>query len=770
MTAKAELQTLESQCTTVSDWLEIAERALADPADSEYARELVSKAELDCQEPKEYIQLAEFYMSSLNDSNYAEELLEQGEDACFKSMEFAEVGSAYCVLLNNNEKGLPLIEEAAKTANNTEKIVLAEYAANAGQSELAQSLMNDATASLDSLKGFQEMSESLISIGKNHQARMILSGAERHLSSVADTVEYANLIVSLFDEKEKAKTLFEDVEVDCQFPADYVALANGFIQSLGDTDKAGELLEEGAGLAMEGEEYLEIAKAHLNITEDRESALKNFKQAVSDLSDREKILDIANIAATQLGDSEFAQKCYEKAADKVSTPGDLVKLAVNSWELIENTGFSLKLFTEAKSKMANAGDLVFLAESVSKTLGDTNFVETVYRDASELVSNFSGLIQIISSLQQTIENSSITKDILHRMESVAKTTAEFLTIFQKASQIDSNSDFCISLIEAAEENANSPADFQSVIDTVKIYSPENNAWISSLDSKLQKRQANQVKYAEFKKLENNISTSLGFIRLAKRVLRELDDAEYARNLINNAQELLEASNFDISTWIALIEFVAVNLEDNKLASEFATKAASNCNHFSSAYRLAYQLKKFLPESDNLQTVRQILDEWETKSQTEIQQVRFIKAVWDITQDSPQVERLLEQCNNDNFNLYQLSELVSVALDAGYHNCVNELCQAAKTKINDASQLVSFVSLLRLYGAPHSKCVEFYSDGKQLLKDDKDLLRWIEGIYELFNDPKWATDERNKLSDKQSDLQRKWVIGNNQKHQFEYRYF
>ncbi len=770
MTAKAELQTLESQCTKVSDWLEIAKRALADLADNEYARKLASQAEIDCQEPKEYVQLAEFYMSSLNDSNYAEELLEQGEDACFESMEFAEIGSAYCVLLKNNEKGVPLIEEAAKTANKTEKFALAEYATNAGQSELAQSLMSDATAGLDSLKDFQEMSENLISDGKNQQARVVFSGAERHLNSVTETAEYANLMVSLFDDKEKAKTLLEDAEVDCQFPADYVALANGFIQALDNTDKARELVEEGADLAMEGEEHLDIAKAYLTIMEDKESALENFKQAVSDLSDREKILDIANIAVTQLGNSQFAQKCYEKAAYKISAPGDLVKLAVKSWELIEDTGFSMKLFTEAKSKMANAGDLVFLAESVSKTLGDTNLVENIYRDASESVDNFSGLVQIISSLQQTIENSNITKDILYRMESAAKTTADFLTILKEASKIDSNSKFCISLIEAAEENANSPADLQSVIDIVKIFSPENDTWISSLDLKLQKRQANQVKYAEFKKLENNISTSLEFIRLAKRVLRELDDAEYARNLIKNAQEHLEASNFDISIWITLIEFVAVDLKDSKQASEIATQAASNCKHFASAYSLAYSLKIFLPESDNLHTVGHILDVWETKSQTEIEKVRYIKAIWDITQNIPQVERLLEQCNNDDFDLHQLSELTSVALEAGNDNCVDKLCKAAKAKINNISQLISFVSLMRLHGTPLSKCVDFYLDGKQLLEDDSDHIRWIEGIFELFNDREWASDEFNKLSDLQSNQQMEWTIGNNQKRRFENRYF
>ena len=96
--------------------------------------------------------------------------------------------------------------------------------------------------------------------------------------------------------------------------------------------------------------------------------------------------------------------------------------------------------------------------------------------------------------------------------------------------------------------------------------------------------------------------------------------------------------------IALIEFVAVDLEDNKLASEIATQAASNCKHFASAYRLAYNLKIFLPESDNLHTVGHILDVWETKSQTEIEKVRYIKAIWNITQNSSQVEKLLEQWN------------------------------------------------------------------------------------------------------------------------------
>ena len=52
---------LESQCASVDDWLQLAKQALDEPSDHPYAEYLAVEAEKECMEPSEYVQSANFH-------------------------------------------------------------------------------------------------------------------------------------------------------------------------------------------------------------------------------------------------------------------------------------------------------------------------------------------------------------------------------------------------------------------------------------------------------------------------------------------------------------------------------------------------------------------------------------------------------------------------------------------------------------------------------------------------------------------------------------
>ena len=86
--SRADLESRESDCKSVDDFVALAQQALADPIDKEYAKALLEKAEMQCQMPLDYIKTAYVVAAKLGDQAYAKDLYEQAEDMLFELSEF----------------------------------------------------------------------------------------------------------------------------------------------------------------------------------------------------------------------------------------------------------------------------------------------------------------------------------------------------------------------------------------------------------------------------------------------------------------------------------------------------------------------------------------------------------------------------------------------------------------------------------------------------------------------------------------------------------
>jgi hypothetical protein len=91
MARKSDLEQRESECASVEDYLRLVDEAVAEPADPDYARDLLTQAEMQCQFPADYVATAQGHPQGLGDSAYAREWLDQAEEACFEGGEFAAV-------------------------------------------------------------------------------------------------------------------------------------------------------------------------------------------------------------------------------------------------------------------------------------------------------------------------------------------------------------------------------------------------------------------------------------------------------------------------------------------------------------------------------------------------------------------------------------------------------------------------------------------------------------------------------------------------------
>ncbi len=742
MAHKSEIESLESQCDSVKDWVDLARKALAEPADPDYARELAGKAELECQDPGEYVQLAELFIKDLDDRDYAADLLEQAEDACFEAMEFAEVGCAYAALLDEKEKGSGLIRDAVDDASGTDLIQLADYAAKAGDSELSNSLLAKVTGDLKQVSDFQELAQKLVSAGNTDEARQVFKGAERYLDTVADTVAYAASFIELFDDRAQAGNLLENAIMDCQFPADYTALAAGYREVLDDADKIDELLDEAVESAMEGAEFVDVAYGFWNLKNDAENAAKYFTQALPDISDRSVLLEIASVAAAELKATELARECYDKAAGKITSASDLLKLAVETWEQLGDRAYSANLFQQAQDKMANAGDLVSLAESVMNTLGDQAMVMDVYRKAAGGIDSYTGLEKIFQSQRTTINDDDVSLEILERMQSLAESTSELVKVFTLADPIAGSEAFRRSVLKLADDATAGPADIQSVIDSVKSLAPDDETWLSGLEDRLRRWEANREKYAQLQKEEKQLSTALEFLRLAKRVVRDLDDRAYAGKLLEHARKLMSETDFDVSLWQTLLEMSARDLDDSDLAREVALAASEASPHFSSVYQLVRSVSGSMSADAGEEVNRRILTDWSGKMTDPADRIRLAKTILEVLQDHPWVQGILDE--NIDAGQLQLVELGLIAAEIDNPTQATDCYFNAIGKCTTTNQITQVIHRLKSAGVDSQLCQKLYDAGKACLEDVNEKLRWTEGILTNFADYDWARQEYDQL--------------------------
>ena len=266
MATREELSAQASACNDAASYAALAKQAAAEPADLDYAKELLAKGESNCSFPAHYVSVAEGCVAA-GDNDKAAALYDEAANACFDAKEKAETGYSIAKYLGDRDKGRALLEEAiGETTNTTELLSYAGYVQDALQDNaLANKLFSKVTANCKSIADYQKLATDIKNSGNPTTALMVFKKAAPSSSETADVVTFAKGLKDLFgDDKEVAATL-ADAESNCMFPGQFVSLAGGFINLLGDKAKAEDLLEQGKNFAMSGEENLDLATGYASL-------------------------------------------------------------------------------------------------------------------------------------------------------------------------------------------------------------------------------------------------------------------------------------------------------------------------------------------------------------------------------------------------------------------------------------------------------------------------------------------------------------------------
>ena len=747
MASKSELEAREAECQSVQDYCNLALEALAEPKDEAYAKELLDTAEGDCSFPKDYISVAEVYIK-LGSKEQAEEMYEEAEDACFEAMETAELGHSIAVHLGDKEKAKELLENAANDAKKiTEFLAISSYVQEDLQDkELAKSLLDKVVGQCKELNDYKNIATTIIKEQNDFEtAKAFFTKAENIIDGIEQTVEYANTIIELFNDKELATEALEEVEDDAQFTKDFVKLAQGFM-ALSNEEKAKELMQSGQEYAMTGEEQIDLAVGYWNLFQDKDAASQGFEKGLKDISDIAKLLEFAKQLASDMQNPDLAKKYYERAESKMSSAKDLTSLAKAVIDDLKDKDYALGIYERAEQSMDSPSDLIILANEVLTNVGDKDKVKHIYQKAFDKTEKFKAYLDLFDDIIAIIDDKAFGKVILEKAFNLAETTPELLEIGKKATAILSDKEFAKLILEKAEEVVTSLDQMKNVNATVKEIFSEDEEWIKRVDEKLEKREQNQEKYEEYRKIEEAAKTFKDLRLLVENMMAELDDKYYAKKLLLAGKDILDTNEFDVFSFKKLIQTISKYLKDDKWIEEILDNLIKQRVKFFFDYKAVCEIAlSDLSNKDAGKSIaREYLKDYENKldkfdNKSVYNYTDLAKTVYELFGDSEWALNILDKASQLDKDVFTNTFIAFLAKLFGNDDKYKYFINEALNGLSTAEQFYMLANRLKSLNFSADEIKNIYSKGLHQIPDSQEKLLWAEGIVNLFGDRDWAKD-------------------------------
>lgn len=749
MATKAELESRLSQCKTAVDFASIAIEASKEPADIDFAKEMIAKAEGMCMLPFDFIKLAEAYVYCLDDKDKANELYEEAGENCFEAIESAELGHSIFVIFNDKERAAEHLTTAAKEAKKaSELLTISSYVlSDLGDEALANDLIAKVEADLKTYDDFVKTTDLLISQGNTDAAKTLFAKAGKKVDGVANNVKYAGDVREKFNDKDRALDILNSVVDDAQFTNEFVALAEEFNQ-WGDKEKCEELIQQGQDFAMQGDEHISLAIAYLNIMNDKDKARSSFEKGIKDIGDKNKLMEYAELISNQMQDKELALKFYAQAENKATGFKDYLAIAAHVKTTINDTEYIDKLYMLAEGKAESFDDLKTLGADIHANLNNNDKALGVYRKAMASIQKFPQYFELLDESQAKLNSKDFAEEILRTALDKAQTSTELLQICDKVISILDDKEHAKTILDSAEETVTSLAELKSVNDAVTKYFPDDLERLARIKEKLAKREENQALYEEFQTKEFNASTFSALIKLNSEMMGVLNDKYYSKKLLTAAENMLKNEFFNIEKYQTLLEQIGI-FQDNegwltdilnfvfkervKFFFELDAVCRTAMKVISDKQKAAHLCVKFCDEY----LIR--LDNSKIKNANEYVKLAILR--YELSHDVEKSNGILRQ--SEELATTDTAALVRVAATYSKLNgkeSALRISEIAVKKSETAEQLVNVIKYLVQEGFDKQFCKSLYMANKPNTKSISELSGWIVGIIDLFNDTELADKE------------------------------
>lgn len=710
MATRDELKDQASGCTDAASCAALAKQALAEPADLDYAKELLEKGESYCSFPDHYVSVAEGYVAA-GDQDKAAALYDEAAGSCFDAKEKAQVGYSIALHLGDKDKGRALLEEAiGETSNTNELLSFAAYVQEALQDNaLANKLFGKVTGNCKTIADYRKLATGIKAEGNENAARMVFKKAEPSSNDTQDVVEYATGLKEMFTDDAAVENILNEAEGGCMFPAQFVALAGGFMKLLGNKDKAEELLENGKNFAMSGEENLDLATGYASLLGDQPTASELYNNALGEFSTKDDLLKLASQAAANLDDKSIAGKAYDKLASKLNTVADLSMLAKAVNGNLGDKDKTAAIYAAAEAKADTASALVSLAGEVNATLQDADKTNALYTKAVNACKVYTDSVSVLDALAKSTPDAALASAALHKALDLTETNAQVLDVAQRAQKLGNNG-IAIQALDKAEANVSSLDEMRKLAVAAKQLVADDAERNSRIADKLTKREASQARYVEFQNQEKTLTRPKQFIDLAGQVVAELDDASYATQLLTTAEEKMQATgSFSFATYQPLILAVGNLVKDKAWLTRLLDLAATNAGTFAQVRSLGDTVCKQLADSDFGKAWTQKfygdqLAKLESDNASAFEFKKLANAVKEHLGDNAQAQQILDKAEAKAENHFHFAYLAELAQQWGDSAKAGSLYAKAAAACKDAGQFRQLADLMQKAGAAANDAV------------------------------------------------------------------
>lgn len=572
--------------------------------------------------------------------------------------------------------------------------------------------------------------------------RDTLSPKEAECSSGAD---YAALALEALQEPADdayAKELVDRVADDCQFTKDLAAVAIVYKQ-LGDQARAEELLQTAEDYCMSGEEQVYLAEGKMKVLGDKAGAEAALDKALKETNNLDPLIELGRQAADLLGDSAFAKKVYEKAESKIARAVEYTKLAAAAVEHLRDKDYAGAILANAAGKLTNVADLLSLAGETAKTLGDPAKAKALYQRALDGAADFNAVKSLLDAAR-AIGETEFMQAVLKKGGELATATEQFIDL---ARGLKSTGDHAgaAGLMDQAENAVASLDEMQKVVDAAKTDFADDAARVARVQSKYDKRAANQAKYVEFGKQEELADTPKKLFALADQVMAELEDPFYAAKLLAMVEAMLDEGDYQFLRYRPLILAVDKHVNDAAWVARLLDAAAAKSGDFVWFKEVVKTAATALKNKDlGREKARAYVQQREAsiKSNPDASVYDYTKlaelVIADIG-DAAWGAQLLNEAKAKAGDHYALAHIASLMAKGGDAAGAEALLMQAAQACGSADGCIQLASRMRNAGFDATLVRKTYEACGSTLSAPTEKLHWVEGIVDELKDKAWASE-------------------------------
>lgn len=413
----------EAQCSSGADYAALALKALQDPADPAYAKELMDRVADDCQFTKDLAACAIVY-KALGEQARAEELLQTAEDYCMSGEEQIALAEAKFKVLGDKAAAVGAYEKALKETGNLDPLI--DLAKNVmaviADGAFAKKVLEKAEAKVSRAVEFSKLAAAAAEhlMDKDYAAAIFAKAGEK-LSSVPDLLSLASEVTKTLGDPQKAKALYERALAGA---TDFTA-AKTLIESAkqtGDAEFLKAALAKAGKLASATGEYIELAEG-LAAAGDKPGAsvlLDKAEEAVAGLDEMQKL--VAAVEAHLADDAERLARVkaklekrqanharyleFQQLEKEATTVKQFLALADRVQAELEDPFYAAKLIESAEKLLdGTAGSYQFsrykpILVAVDRNLDDTAWLSRLLDRAAENATDFIAFKDLVVTAAQ----------------------------------------------------------------------------------------------------------------------------------------------------------------------------------------------------------------------------------------------------------------------------------------------------------------------------------------------------------------------------------